>query len=378
MNRVVIYPGRFHPFHKGHAHVYKTLVKQFGEGNVYIATSDKVDPPKSPFTFEEKVKMMMHAGVPATAIVKCKQPYRPIEILDNYDSDNTVVMFAVSEKDMAEDPRFAFKPKKDGSPSYFQPAGKDMQSFEQHGYIITVPTLDFKVLGKPMRSASEFRANFANADEDTQKAMINDLYGMYDEEIYNIMSSKITESKSAKLAHILNAVQEIKHELSEEQLQEVYNKTARLMIGMQINTRKETVESLQKLDRDDVMNSEVLVPGVGVYTVQSLMQNLSRKLNDLAKEANAMTPHSYKNIKAKLDSGIVKVMLDALTTAFADLESVRRKGGSNSRVVPKDVFDDVQTKLEAKWSDERKRNIDCNNPKGFSEKAHCAGRKKTK
>ena len=77
MNHVVVYPGRFHPFHKGHASVYNSLVKQFGAGNVYIATSDKVDPPKSPFTFDEKVQMMIHAGVPANAIVKTAQPYRP-------------------------------------------------------------------------------------------------------------------------------------------------------------------------------------------------------------------------------------------------------------------------------------------------------------
>jgi hypothetical protein len=28
------------------------------------------------------------------------------------------------------------------------------------------------------------------------------------------------------------------------------------------------------------------------------------------------------------------------------------------------------------WSQKYKRSIDCNNPKGFSQKAHCAGRKK--
>ena len=30
------------------------------------------------------------------------------------------------------------------------------------------------------------------------------------------------------------------------------------------------------------------------------------------------------------------------------------------------------------WSDKYKKSIDCNNPKGFSQKAHCAGRKKRK
>ena len=41
---------------------------------------------------------------------------------------------------------------------------------------------------------------------------------------------------------------------------------------------------------------------------------------------------------------------------------------------PKDYYDKVQ---EAKtWSKKYKSSIDCNNPKGFSQKAHCAGRKK--
>ena len=32
---------------------------------------------------------------------------------------------------------------------------------------------------------------------------------------------------------------------------------------------------------------------------------------------------------------------------------------------------------EAKWSEKYKSSIDCNNPKGFSQKAHCAGKNKT-
>jgi hypothetical protein len=32
--------------------------------------------------------------------------------------------------------------------------------------------------------------------------------------------------------------------------------------------------------------------------------------------------------------------------------------------------------LFEKWSDKYKRSIDCSNPKGFSQKAHCAGKKK--
>ena len=193
MDTVVIYPGRFHPFHKGHKSVYDALVKRFGKNRVYIATSNKVDPPKSPFTFDEKRAMMALTGVDPSRVVQVKNPYQATEITDNYDPQNTIALFAVSDKDMAEDPRFSFKPRTDGQPSYYQPASKDMQGFDKHGYIITVPTLQFNVLGKPMRSASEFRANFAQADSETQKAMITDLFGRYDPKTHSTMSQKINE-----------------------------------------------------------------------------------------------------------------------------------------------------------------------------------------
>lgn len=193
MDTVVIYPGRFHPFHKGHKSVYDTLVKRFGKDRVYIATSNKVDPPKSPFTFDEKRAMMALTGVDPSRVVQVKNPYQATEITDNFDPQNTIALFAVSDKDMAEDPRFSFKPRKDGQPSYYQPASKDMQGFDKHAYIITVPTLQFNVLGKPMRSASEFRANFASADDETQKAMITDLFGRYDPNTHKTMAQKIVE-----------------------------------------------------------------------------------------------------------------------------------------------------------------------------------------
>ena len=36
----------------------------------------------------------------------------------------------------------------------------------------------------------------------------------------------------------------------------------------------------------------------------------------------------------------------------------------------------IDESLSEKWSDKYKRSINCSNPKGFSQKAHCAGRKK--
>lgn len=40
-------------------------------------------------------------------------------------------------------------------------------------------------------------------------------------------------------------------------------------------------------------------------------------------------------------------------------------------------IEDHKSQVNEKWSDKYKRSIDCSNPKGFSQKAHCQGRKKT-
>jgi hypothetical protein len=39
-------------------------------------------------------------------------------------------------------------------------------------------------------------------------------------------------------------------------------------------------------------------------------------------------------------------------------------------------IDEDEDYLEEKWSERYKRSINCANPRGFSQKAHCAGRKK--
>ena len=196
---LVIYPGRFQPFHKGHHAVYQYLTSKFGRNNVYIATSNKTDNLKSPFSFAEKAYFMQLTGVPADRIIQTTQPYQIESILGTgqitvADPTNTVVIFAVSEKDMAEDPRFSFATKKDGNPSYFQPLKniKDTVSMKQHGYVMTVPTFDFTVLGQPMRSGTELRTMYAEADEKTRHSIIADLFGKYTGEAEQIMNNKLS------------------------------------------------------------------------------------------------------------------------------------------------------------------------------------------
>ena len=191
---LVILPGRFQPWHKGHKAVYDGLVRKFGRDSVYIATSNKVEPPRSPFSFSDKAQFIALTGISLDRVVESSQPYRAVEIVGKYNPSTTKLIFAVSEKDMAEDPRFKSWTKKDGTPAYFQPMPADpseMRTLDQHGYIMTVPTVQFTVLGKPMQSATEIRAQFAQANPETQKAIVQDLFGNYNDAVLNIMQQKL-------------------------------------------------------------------------------------------------------------------------------------------------------------------------------------------
>lgn len=191
---LVVYPGRFQPFHKGHKSVYSKLVKKYGHDRVFIATSNKTELPKSPFSFADKMQFMALADVSPDCIVETTQPYKAPELVSKYPANSTKLIFAVSQKDMDEDARFSSWTKKDGSPAYFQPIppnARQMLTLDRHAYILTVPTVPFKVLGKPMQSATEVRKQFANADFQTQQSIIEDLFGVYDPTVLQIMQNKL-------------------------------------------------------------------------------------------------------------------------------------------------------------------------------------------
>lgn len=192
----IIYPGRFHPFHAGHKGVYNYLSTKFGGNDVYITTTGVVELPKSPFSFDEKKEMMMATGIPANKILNVKNNYNLQSVSNqipiNIERDS--IIFAVSQKDMAEDPRFKSFVKKDGSPSYLQPMPKNESKLEpaiKHGYLITVPTTDFTVLGSPARSASQLRSQYSTLNPEQQKAFIMDLFGSYNPKIHNILNNKL-------------------------------------------------------------------------------------------------------------------------------------------------------------------------------------------
>lgn len=203
MNLLVVYPGRFHPFHLGHKASYDYLGKKYGQDNVYIVTSDVQAPVTSPFSYADKVAMMTKLGIPSGHIVKVRNPYQVKELTDNLpDPENTALIFAVSEKDMAGDAaRFKFGVKKNGEPSYMQPLPdnlKKLKPLTQHAYVDVAPTVNFRVQGADANSASEIRQRYIKGSDADRDQIITDLYGNYYPELRDIFDNKLGISERAQ------------------------------------------------------------------------------------------------------------------------------------------------------------------------------------
>ena len=176
---VVIYVGRFQPMHKGHYGTYQHLVKKFGKNNVYIGTSDKVQLPKSPFNFNEKVKIMTTMfGIPKSKIHKVKNPYKPTEILKKFDEETTAFVTVVGEKD---------KNRLGGK--YFQPyKGEPSVGYRDSGYVYAAPQSGGGISGTETRNGLS-----VGSDEQKQNFFKKRAYGKFNATIFKMITDKLDE-----------------------------------------------------------------------------------------------------------------------------------------------------------------------------------------
>jgi len=177
---VVVYSGRFQPFHKGHYATYDHLVNKFGKDSVFIGTSNVTDNNKSPFNFSEKKAIMTKMfGIPSSKIVNVKNPYAPSEILNKYDEDTTGLIVVVGEKD---ENRLGGK--------YFTPyKGKVTEPYLDKGYVYAVPSQSNPISGTDVRywlssgDAAERKKNFTKA------------YPKFDDQIFKMITLKLKKLK---------------------------------------------------------------------------------------------------------------------------------------------------------------------------------------
>ena len=212
MKKVVIYPGRFQPMLSHHAEVYKQLKSQFPDADVFVGTSDKVEAPKSPFNFKEKQLIAAAHGVPADHVLMAGRPYHKDDYAKYFDENNTIIIFAVGEKDLD---RFPFgnvdaktgldmTVKGDLRPKYYQKINTleaDPRPMSERGYITLAPTI---MTGDEVASASAFRQALIDApDETAAKQVFQKQFGNYDDKIFKLIYSKVTGATMSEQLNIM-------------------------------------------------------------------------------------------------------------------------------------------------------------------------------
>jgi hypothetical protein len=176
--QVVVYSGRFQPFHKGHYATYQKLVSQFGANNVYIGTSNDTSSDKSPFNFNEKKKIATTMfGIPSSKFIRVGNPYAPKEILSKFDGKTTQYIAAVGEKDAN---RLHGK--------YFKPYNNKMgYGYDEIGYVYPVPAEQNPISGTDVRNG------LGSDNVEKSKKFFLKAYPKFDKDIYKMITGKLNE-----------------------------------------------------------------------------------------------------------------------------------------------------------------------------------------
>jgi len=100
-------------------------------------------------------------------------------------------------------------------------------------------------------------------------------------------------------------------------------------------------------------------------TKEELTRIIQEELANVLSEGEGKKDACYHKVRARYD-----VWPSAYASgALVKCRKVGAKNWGNSKK-------NEEVELEEDWSEKYKRSIDCDNPKGFSQKAHCQGRKK--
>lgn len=191
LRKVVIYGGKFQPFHKGHYEIYQKLVKEFGEENVFISTQDinknrlkqKDYKENHIFSFDEKVLIMNTMfNIPNKQIICVKRtPYLPSWKEIPVEGSDYALITICGSKDSE---RFNGLGNDSITIQEYKPS-MNLQSCLTHKYYYILDNDSVHM------SATEVRNYFRENDEKHKIEFFKDIYGKFNQEIYDLINDRI-------------------------------------------------------------------------------------------------------------------------------------------------------------------------------------------
>lgn len=429
MATVVIMPGGFHPPHAGHMALYNSIKRTFPDAEIFVASTD--DTSQRPFPFKIKEKLAYLAGVEPGHFVQVKSPFRANEITSRFNPEKDVLIFVRSTKD-AKEPPHAGGVLKSGKPAYLQPllGAKELEPFAKHAYMAYLPTVEF---GPGITSASEIRAAWPGLDDRRKTAMVMSLYpktqgnpklaatvvkmldtaigseldegwreklagaglagamalgaGAAQADTYHAGPLSIGSDAggttmtynmgdtTAKMQQAPNGVKTISAvgpgagavtslDASANRLG-VDPAKVKASLPKQGVKERHTVGYIQERDKpkhvEPEVNKDPELKAAKLFAKQHYNQFGGDPEEAYDKWVQRSLKHSEEN-DAKHDK-LINFLTDKIIRLEREVNQVQQQPTNEDYV-------------EEKWSQKYKRSIDCSHPRGFSQRAHCAGRKK--
>ena len=322
-------PGGFHPFHAGHAALYQSAVKAFPGAQVFVAATN--DTSNRPFPFAIKEKLAKLAGVAPGHFVQVKSPFRAEEITSQFDPAKDRLIFVRSEKD-ADKPPQAGGVKKDGSPTYLQPlAGQtNIAPFGKHAYMAYLPTVEF---GPGMTSATEIRTAWPGLNPKRKTTLVMSLYPATQRNPK--LAANVVKMLDTAIGGELAESNDINPEMIDVFYRPVQNSPGRRVVAQNIPA--------------------------------SVLDRLLKKLSDKF----AVPVDSFEWTAAEVEEN------QGWAATFTNETSAQNfVGGMTASYQQRENQPVAEDYIDEKWSKKYKSSINCDQPRGFSQRAHCAGRKK--
>jgi hypothetical protein len=187
---IIFFPGKFQPMTVIDKEQYNKLGIKFGSGSVYCITDDFIDPVKYPLTFLEKRSIAKLHGI--DNFVKSSNPYNPLEILENFDQESTIIIYAVykNEFNKLKDIKRLTKYNKTSAIPY-----KDIQN--PYIYYIICDEISYNIpsFGKLTDDTVKKALSDTSAKLSELKSRFVYIFGWFDANIFNLIMSKFNQNR---------------------------------------------------------------------------------------------------------------------------------------------------------------------------------------
>lgn len=207
MKTIGIYTGQFQPPHKGHLEAYKKLRKVAGP-DTFVVTTDYDPTLEAALHFGDKEQVLVRHGVDASHIRKVRDLNNPSEVLDNFDPETTIVIYALPMKEAQR--------RLTAAPDYYKlvSAGGQKFPFGKAAYILPInDDLVYKNRTYTSKNIREALGSHRFTNKDKQN-WFKHFFGWFDLGLFELLKNKYENAHSA--ADGVEQEINIKEELAKE------------------------------------------------------------------------------------------------------------------------------------------------------------------